>query len=92
MFALVAQYQRSDLSMKAFSEAQGIKLSTFSYWVRKKKRIEAAQDSGNFIPLDLQAEENRGDGFEMIYPNGVRLRLPHFDKDQIRQLINIYGC
>lgn len=91
MYALVEQYRNSSLSLSAFSQTHGIKPSTFSYWVQKKRKMES-KDTGKFIPVIAQAEGTGYKKFEIIYPNGVRLRLSHFDKDQISQLVNIYGC
>ena len=89
MFALVEQYRSSGQSVKTFSQSQGIKASTFSYWVQKKRKAEETQATGNFIPINLPSTGGSG-GVEMIFPNGIQVRLSHFDKRQIEQLIKIY--
>lgn len=92
MFALVDQYKESGQSMKVFSGLHNIKLSTFTYWVQKKRRIDESQNTGGFIPIKGPANLSASAMFEVIYPNGVRIRLPHLDIDQLRRLITIYGC
>ncbi len=70
MFQLVEQWQLSGQSQKAFTEAHGMKLFTFRYWVQKQR--EQPGSTGAFIQLGSQATN----GISIRYPNGTELQLP----------------
>lgn len=87
MFALVESYQQSSQSQKEFCQEQGIKPSTFSYWIKKKRLSE--KPSVGFIKIDTTPalEENH---LEILYPNGVRLKIKEKDLSVISALIRLY--
>lgn len=86
MFALIDEYKGSNLSMRAFAESKGIKLSTFGYWVRKQKQSEQA---GGFIPIQaVNAPANTS--VEILYPNGVRLIAHTRDLSYLHRLVKFY--
>jgi len=83
MYGLIEEQQASGQTAKAFCQQRQIKLGTFNYWLRKKR--QSSQSA--FVAVDV---ESRSQGkTELIYPNGVRLRLDHFDLQQIHQLISL---
>lgn len=90
MFLLIDEYNSSGLSMRDFTAGKGIKLSTFTYWIRKKKRLEARSATGNFIPLNCKNPESSVEAIDIVYPNGVRIVTSHFNLQQIHQLVKLY--
>lgn len=79
----VRNWRESDLTKKEYCRQQGIKLSTFGYWVT---RSNASKRNG-FLPL-LPGTEVQASLIEIIYPNGVRLKAPASDLKTIFQLIS----
>ena len=90
MFSLVDEYITGNTSMRDFTASKGIKLSTFTYWVRKRKRSDTGLSKGGFIPLDVIASTPGSGPIEIIYPNGVRIMAQHADIQKVAQLIKIY--
>jgi transposase-like protein len=78
---IVARYERSDLTQRAYCEQAGIPLSTLQWWLVKARR-EAARDTPvtfTEITLPEVARPDRGVGpawaVEIITRTGVTLRL-----------------
>lgn len=84
MYRLINEQQSSKLSAIAFCRQHQINLGTFNYWLRKKRQNEHT----SFIPINIKS--GLQEKTELIYPNGVRLRLESFDPQKIRQLINLF--
>jgi len=70
---------------EGFCEQEQIKLHIFQYWLRKKRQAAFSA----FIPIDTTADVSHEHQVELLYPNQVRIRLKHFDLQQIRQLIHL---
>lgn len=87
MFALVDAYHQSGQSQKDFCHQEGIKTSTFSYWI-KKKRLQDRPSEG-FIKIDTTASSSTN-SLEILYPNGVRLKTNQADISVISALIRLY--
>lgn len=86
MYRLIEEQQAGNQTATSFCQQRGIKLGTFNYWLRKKKQ-DVESSSSSFITIDANAP-TQGEA-ELIYPNGVRLRLENFDAHKIRQLISL---
>jgi hypothetical protein len=87
MFALVDEYQRSDQSQKDFCLEAGVKPSTFSYWI--KKRRMSSEPHNAFLRLETKASVLEEE-VEILYPNGVRLKTNQRDLSVIGALIRLY--
>lgn len=87
MYSLVDEYRSSGLSMRDFAVRQGIKLSTFSYWVRKKKQSEDL--GGGFLELRSSNAAPTG-SVEVLYPNGVRIITDTTDLSYLHALVKLY--
>ena len=87
MFTLIKSWESSQESQAHFCNRHDVTLSTFSYWrtkYRKEKRAMPA--SGSFIGLQPQLPE----GLEILYPNGVRIRLtPDSPLAEVQALIHM---
>lgn len=82
--ALVKQWRSSGMSQKEFCLEAGIKLGTFSYWVSRSKESEKG-----FVPL-VPKKDNPTKEIELIYPNGVKIKVPSGDIGILAQLIRLY--
>lgn len=85
MFQLVEAYRSSGLSINAFAEKSHIPGTTLGYWVRKKRALE--KNSG-FV----EVKTGRASGpmeVELIFPNGVQLRINGGDPALIAKLVQL---
>lgn len=89
MTRLVLEYETSGQTQKCFSESKGIGLHKFNYWYRKLKG-EAAQPGG-FHKVESRGPAAAGDcSAELVYPNGVVLRLDSPDPGLLSRLVRLY--
>jgi hypothetical protein len=79
--AVVARYQRSDLTQRAFCEQAGIPISTLQWWLMKARREAASAPPMMFreIALPDAGRPDRGVdvawAVEIVTHTGVTLRL-----------------
>ena len=84
MLALVEQWRDSGQSQKEFCSLQGIKFSTFCYWIRRSK--EQPKEAGFKQILPSQVSSGR---IDIFYPNGVKVSADG-DLSLIAKLIHLY--
>ena len=70
MESMVSSYKLSGLSQRLFCDREGIKFSTFTYWLRRVKQRRS--DHGRFT--EVVSGQTACDGIEVIFPNGVMVR------------------
>ncbi|MEK6482571.1 IS66 family insertion sequence element accessory protein TnpB [Catalinimonas sp. 4WD22] len=87
MLNLVEYFHRSGKSQKEFCLEQGIKTSTFSYWIKKKRLSENSKEA--FLKIEPTTPLLK-DQVEVFYPNGVRLKITQTDLSTISALIRLY--
>jgi hypothetical protein len=87
MLTLVEDFHRSGKSQKEFCLEQGIKTSTFSYWIKKKRLSKKPKEA--FLKVETKASFSE-ESLEIIYPNGVRLKTSQADLSTISALIRLY--
>ncbi|MHB1178229.1 MAG: IS66 family insertion sequence element accessory protein TnpA [Daejeonella sp.] len=85
MEAKVQCWRESGLKKKEFCQQQGIKESVFSYWIT---RINQNKPKG-FVPL-IELSHAQASAVEVIYPNGVRIKVATIDLKAISQLVRLY--
>lgn len=85
MFSLVERWRDSGLSREVFSQQNDIKVSTLAYWISKKKEVEMAA-SGRFVRLQPPSFDS---GYEITYPNGVKLCVKSADLATLSQLLKL---
>jgi hypothetical protein len=90
MYSLVEEYRNSGVSVRKFAGSKGIKVSTFTYWVRRKKLLEGKTGYGNFVAVDTKSWLTPPAEFQIVYPNGVRIVISKLDVAQIQQLVKLY--
>lgn len=71
MYPLIEQWESSGASQEDFCNSHDITLSTFTYW-RGKYRKSSQVEESSFIELHPSCCSS----LEVIYPNGVKIRLP----------------
>jgi transposase-like protein len=79
----VQQWKESGLTQKVYCEKIGVKRSTFANWA-KRSRDTPGQ---GFVAIP---PEPVTEGIEIIYPNGVRLRVRAAHLPVIAELIRCY--
>lgn len=86
MFSQVAAWRQSGLTQRNYCDQVGIKLATFSYWVRKSKKQEGP---GIFMEIK-RPTSTLEKKYEILYPNGVVVRLGTNDLKELSALVNLY--
>lgn len=86
MFHLVDQWRSSGQRRDEFCRKHQIKVSTFSYWTTRKNKSDREQGSG-FVRIEPGGSSCLTDFVELIYPNGVRLRIGGSNRSVISRLI-----
>lgn len=87
MYVLVDEWLSSEQTQREYCKEVGIKPSTFSYWVSKRK--ESSTASLGFIKVDTRSSLSSA-VIEICYPNGVKLTLGRSDLSLVSQLIRLY--
>ena len=83
MYGLVESYKASGLSRAVFCAEHGVSMSKFGYWYRKYH--QSSSSSSSFLALNLDGVPRAG--YELVYPNGVRLLLPELDLAILKSLL-----
>lgn len=76
MERVVAEYERSGLTRRRFSERTGIAVSTLDYW----RRSVGGGKTPRILPVSIEPEAGTGfsggsAGFRVSLPNGVRIEV-----------------
>lgn len=80
----VKSWRESELKKKEYCQQHGISVSTFSYWITRINKSK----SNVFIPLlPLAGVDNSA--VEVIYPNGVRVKVYAAHLKTISALISL---
>ena len=89
MTLLMEEYETSGQTQKLFSESRGIGFHKFNYWYRKLKRETAAPDG--FYKIESRGPRPVRDcRVELVYPNGLVLRLDSADPELVSRLVRRY--
>ena len=79
---IVAQYQRSDLTQRAFCAQAGLPISTLQWWLVQARRDAASRPPAPFTEIAMPAAAPRDPdvgasawAVEITTPRGVTLRL-----------------
>ena len=83
MFALIDEFENSSLTARDFCKAKGVVPSTFYYW--KKKRYGSTSGFVTITPSSSSVLKE----VELIFPNGVQLRMNGSDPDLITKLVQL---
>lgn len=79
MYPLIERFSGSGMTNKAYAKSLGMKYGTYKYWVRKyradQKTSSDTSVTPNFIPIKVVEEKLPEHQLDIVYPNGVQLRL-----------------
>lgn len=84
MLSMIADWQQSGKSKKAYCAEKGITETTFYYWFSRSKENDSS--IGSFITI---GKSGRTSEVEVIYPNGVRIKADT-DLGLLSRLIRLY--
>lgn len=87
MYGLIDEFEISGLNCRDFCKDRGLVPSTFYYW-KKRKAQKESPESGGFI--SIRPKTGMDGSLELIYPNGVRLRLEAPQFTLISKLLRLY--
>ncbi len=82
IFALIKKWEASGKTKKQFSQENGIKYSTFLYWMKKYRESTSGRDNG-FLPLevvtsgenDQTIDKTNQPRVEVEFSSGITLRI-----------------
>ncbi|MCC9043298.1 IS66 family insertion sequence element accessory protein TnpB [Myroides sp. M-43] len=89
MYSHVEDWQVSGLTQTRYCENVGIKLATFSYWVVKYKAASIQSVDSNFITVKKDPIASSIQEYEIMYPNGVKLRVHTDNLSELYSLVNL---
>jgi hypothetical protein len=91
IYQIVSQWQESGLSRQSFCDQEQLSMVTFASWI-KKEREQFQPITQSLVPLQIEEYCTPiSTGFEVEYPNGVRLHLNSIPCEQeLSRLIHIY--
>ncbi|WP_270089285.1 IS66 family insertion sequence element accessory protein TnpA [Sphingobacterium sp. SYP-B4668] len=84
MLSMIADWQQSGKSKKAYCAEHGINEAKFYYWLSRIK--ESDKSAVGFLTID---KASKNSDIEIIYPNGVRIKVEK-DLGLLSQLIRLY--
>lgn len=85
MFALIDEFESSDLSGRKFCKNKGLVPSTFYYWKKKKYGQNSSTGFVTIKPIRSSVVME----VELIFPNGVQLRMNGSDPELIAKLVQL---
>ena len=90
MLLLMKEFEDSGLTQKQFSASKDIGFHKFNYWYRKLKRED--EESPGFLRVDTSSRRASigSDPLEVVYPNGVKLKVACGDLSLLSSLIRLY--
>jgi len=91
IYQIVSTWRESGLSRQLFCDQEHLRMVTFASWI-KKEREQSQPITQSLVPLQIEEYcAPLNSGFEVEYPNGVRLHLSSIPCEQeLSRLIHIY--
>ncbi|SDC42724.1 hypothetical protein SAMN04488024_10237 [Pedobacter soli] len=86
MLSMIADWQQSGKSKKAYCAENGVDEAKFYYWISRIK--ESDKSAVGFLTIDKDKAGKHRD-VEIIYPNGVRIKVGN-DLGLLSQLVRLY--
>lgn len=83
---LIAEQERSGLSIAEFCRHKGFTSASFYLW--RKKLRETPQREELFVPLHVVGSS----GVEIEFPCGAVLRVPSGDQQTLQQVVSLLKC
>ena len=101
MSELISEWAESGQSLIDYSKKlDGISYEKMRYWKRKLQSSslnvltslpDSPTNTSDFIPIDIPNPLTELEGFEILYPNQVKLNCPsHVSLSTLKTLINLF--
>lgn len=95
MFSLVQDYENGPKKMQRFCDEHNLNKATFKYWQKKYRLSKNAKTlvkpQQKFIPIEVLSDreqlQKQNNTVELLYPNGVCLRLGSNNVSILKELI-----
>lgn len=87
MYRHVQQWKQSNLTQQAYCLKEHLKLPSFSYWVQKHNKQQKLDTHSDFITLSKPTSFQSS--YEIVYPNGVILRVNSKDLSELSTLLKL---
>jgi len=95
MFSLVQDYENGPKKMQRFCDEHDLNKATFKYWQKKYRLSKSTKTVENseqkFIPIEVLSDreqlQKQNSTVELLYPNGVCLRLGSNNISILKELI-----
>jgi hypothetical protein len=71
-YEIIEQWQQSGLSQKKFCEQNTIAYHHFHYWYKRYRNRQAADSTGEFVPVRVNAASPAG-SLELQWPDGKKI-------------------
>jgi hypothetical protein len=92
MFKMIASWQQSGLSQKAFCQQNGVPYHVFHYWYKCFRDLQSPAKDKGFIPIKIQPSNviNTASAHaELLLPDGKRLLFHQpVSSDYLKALIS----
>ena len=89
MFQHVENWKQSGLSQGDYSRRNNIKKGALSYWSIKYLNQEKVSKQSDFVKVVKQVTALKIDRYEIVYPNGVILRVNTANLAELSTLVNL---
>lgn len=87
---VVAEYERSGLTKRDFSEQSGVAISTLDYWRRQVRDRKRARIVPVTIETECAGSGGASSGFQLSLPNGVRIESGwDFPEEGLARLLRV---
>jgi hypothetical protein len=91
MIGLVEEFNGCGMTQGAFSDSKGISFHKFNYWYRKLKKENHGEGlAQQFIKVDTRSAKVSDDFIELLYPNGVKIKLGASDVELVCRLVRVF--
>jgi hypothetical protein len=78
MFSLIAAWQNSGLSQRAYCEQHSVRYSLFHYWYsRFRQQQTTPEQATRFLPINVQLSAATTAAVEVVLADGKRLLFHH---------------
>ncbi len=91
---LLAAYDSSGLTQREFVRQSGVTLSSFTYWLRRRRQRNQAATAPAWVPVEVQNEAQARGSYYLQWPDGASLRIPcGFNPAEVRTLLQaVQAC
>ena len=84
---ILAQFQKSGLTQRAFAEQQCVSLSTLTYWIRRDRMEQEIRGTTSLVEVELPAPLSPSSRYFVVDFDGFRFEIPRdVSVEELRRL------